>query len=45
MELAAHYTFNQGIFIDIFPLDSVIEDPQLFDKQSQDAHKYKNRCC
>lgn len=44
MELAAHYKFNQGIFIDIFPLDSVIEDPQLFDKQSQDAHKYKNRC-
>ena len=36
-----HYRFNQGIFIDIFPLDAVIDDAQLFEKQKRKAARYK----
>lgn len=36
-------TFNQGIFIDIFPLDTVIDDKKLFQKQSKKARKYKSK--
>ena len=32
-----HYPFNQGIFIDIFPVDAVIDDSDLFQKQYQEA--------
>lgn len=28
-----HYTFNQGIFVDVFPLDEVPDDPVLKSKQ------------
>ena len=31
------YKFNQGIFIDIFPLDNVIKDEKVFAKQCQKA--------
>ncbi len=34
---------NQGIFIDIFPLDSVVDDDALFAQQSAEANKYRNR--
>lgn len=37
-----HPTYNQGIFIDIFPMDNVIEDECLFQKQIKDAKKYTN---
>ena len=30
-----HYTFNQGIFLDIFPLDEVPDDPTLKVKQQK----------
>lgn len=33
--------FNQGIFIDIFPLDNVVDDPVLFEQQYHDAERYK----
>ena len=34
--------FNQGIYIDIFPLDAVVADEQLLRKQHRDALKWKN---
>lgn len=42
-ELDFKYTFNQGIFIDIFPLDTVIDNEKLFKKQFKKVKKYKNR--
>jgi len=35
------YKFNQGIFIDIFPLDVVVDDETLFEKQYRQAWRYK----
>ncbi len=35
-------SFNQGIFIDIFPLDSVVEDERLLKRQSRRVKRYKN---
>ena len=32
-----HYTFNQGIFLDIFPLDEVPDDPELKKKQQKEV--------
>lgn len=40
-ELIRKYDFNQGIFIDIFPLDAVPDDQQLFLNQKQIAEKQK----
>lgn len=37
------YTFNQGIFIDIFPLDNVIDDEMKFLEQGKLAEKFKLR--
>lgn len=34
-------TFNQGIFIDIFPLDAVIDDKYLFEQQCKKIAHYK----
>jgi lipopolysaccharide cholinephosphotransferase len=34
--------FNQGIFIDIFPLDSVVDDKELFQKQCHEARRFKH---
>lgn len=34
-------TFNQGIFIDIFPLDAVIEDSQKLEQQLIKAREFK----
>ena len=34
---------NQGIFIDIFPLDVVVDDDDAFKKQGDLAQKYKER--
>ena len=42
-ELGKKKLFNQGIFIDIFPLDAVVNDKTLFEKQYQDAMTYRNR--
>jgi len=36
-----YYNFNQGIFIDIFPLDVVIDDKKLFCRQRKTALMYK----
>lgn len=41
-EKGRNYTYNQGIFIDVFPLDSVVEDPKLFDEQKRNAIKYRD---
>ena len=38
-----HYAYNQGIFIDIFPLDNVVDDIQKFENQGKDAIKHKNK--
>ena len=35
------YKFNQGIFLDIFPLDVVVDDEALFEKQYRQARRYK----
>lgn len=37
------YAFNQGIFIDIFPLDNVVEDEALLAKQKKQAAKYREQ--
>lgn len=34
-------TINQGIFLDIFPADNVIDDEELFNKQKKRAEFYK----
>lgn len=39
-ELSCKFGYNQGIFIDIFPLDNIVQDKQLFAKQSLRARKY-----
>lgn len=36
-EMNYKYKFNQGIFIDIFPLDNVPDDRNLFKQQAKDA--------
>jgi len=37
------FKFNQGIKIDLFPLDTVIGDPKLYDKQLDKAGKLLNK--
>lgn len=37
------YTFNQGIFIDIFPVDVVPENKELREKQIKRIEKYRKR--
>lgn len=37
------FTFNQGIFIDIFPLDSVSDERALLEKQEKRAASYKQK--
>lgn len=39
-EQSYHQLNNQGIFIDIFPMDNVIDDEILFKAQSKVYHKY-----
>ena len=34
-------SFHQGIFIDIFPLDSVVNDPKKFNRQGKKASYYR----
>ncbi|MBR1769129.1 MAG: LicD family protein [Bacteroidales bacterium] len=36
-EKDCHFRYNQGIFIDIFPMDNLIDDEQLLKKQSKKA--------
>ncbi|MBR6985671.1 MAG: LicD family protein [Ruminococcus sp.] len=46
-EYKKKYRFNQGIFIDIFPLDAVTDDKVAFNNQYKQAMKYKkimHRC-
>ena len=38
------YPFNQGIFIDIFPLDNAEADDERLDRQIEDAHKAMDLC-
>ena len=42
-ELPWRYPFNQGIFMDIFPLDNVIPDQGLFEKQAKEALRFRKR--
>ena len=41
-ERAGHFSFNQGIFIDIFPLDAVPDNDKIFESTSRKAMKYFN---
>ncbi|MBR4925183.1 MAG: LicD family protein [Prevotella sp.] len=38
-EASSRYGFNQGIFIDIFPMDVVTDDKEKFKKQSAEARQ------
>lgn len=38
-----HCSFNQGIFLDIFPWDAVVDDEVLYQKQFRQAEKAKHR--
>ncbi len=40
-EAASRYKYNQGIFIDIFPMDAVIENEVLLEKQHQDLENLR----
>lgn len=37
------FKFNQGIFLDVFVMDTVIDDKKLFEQQKKDAEKYRKR--
>ncbi|MBQ9254568.1 MAG: LicD family protein [Bacteroidales bacterium] len=39
-ELGCKYPYNQGVFIDIFPMDVVIDDAELLQQQSKRANSY-----
>ncbi len=41
-ELIYKFRFNQGIFIDIFPLDSVIDDETKYNIQKKRAKKFRS---
>lgn len=41
-ERDGHFSFNQGIFIDIFPLDAVPDDDKVFESTSKIAMRYFN---
>ena len=41
-EKNGHFHFNQGIFIDIFPLDAVPDDKNLYESTSKIAMRYYN---
>lgn len=43
-EQHAHYKFNQGIFIDIFPLDSIPDDVEEFNEQIENLKVLKQVC-
>lgn len=43
-EANAHKQINQGIFLDIFPLDNVVDDEALFVKQERKALRYRRIC-
>ncbi len=44
-ELAKRYRFNQGIFIDIFPLDEVVDDKDLLGQQVRQARNLYTKAC
>ena len=37
------YKFNQGLFLDVFVMDNVIDDKKLYEQQKKDAEKYRKR--
>lgn len=41
-EKGKNFKFNQGIFIDIFPLDTVIDDSKKLNTQKKEAIRYLN---
>lgn len=44
-EVSGDMTFNQGIFIDIFPFDAVPDDSAVWEKECKIAQKYFDRMC
>ncbi len=42
-EESSHFKYNQGIFIDIFPMDAVIDDPELLKKQAKDEKNLRDK--
>lgn len=42
-ELARKFSFNQGIFIDIFPIDRIPDDPEEQKRYFDELDKYKTR--
>ena len=37
------FKFNQGLFLDVFVMDIVIDDKKLYEQQKKDAEKYRKR--
>ena len=37
------FKFNQGLFLDVFVMDNVIDDKKLYEQQKKDAEKYRKR--
>lgn len=44
-EYKKRYGFNQGIFIDVFPMDEVVSDTELLSKQGNQAHRLYSWAC
>jgi len=44
-EYDGHFRFNQGIFIDIFPLDAVPDDENVWEMECKIAQFYYERMC
>lgn len=42
-DLNAKYSFNQGIFLDVFPIDTIPDDDNLFQKQVNDVLEYRRK--
>lgn len=42
-ELKKKYHFNQGIFIDIFPLDAIADDDRRFERQAKKSMRIKQK--
>jgi lipopolysaccharide cholinephosphotransferase len=42
-EVKKGFTFNQGIFIDIFPLDNVVRNRRLWKRQMDNIDKYREQ--
>ncbi len=44
-EYDKRFRFNQGIFIDIFPMDEIVSNPQKFEKQGKKVKRFYKMAC